>query len=188
MSVARDRSPAPGYPEPESGSRARLRALSPVVRADTRLVILGSFPGAASLRAGQYYAHPRNQFWQILGRLLGQPLPEQAYASRIGCLLEHRIGLWDVYASCLREGSLDSAIRDAVPNDLSHLVAQVPALRMVIHNGAESARRMREVEALGVPAVRLPSTSPANARLDLQAKLEPWREALARAGVLPPIS
>ena len=163
----------------------RLSSLPPVVRADTRLLILGSFPGAASLRAQQYYAHPRNQFWPILGALLGRPLPERPYPERIGTLLDHRIGLWDVYASCHREGSLDTAIRDAAPNDLASLLAATPRLRLVVHNGAESARRMREIEALGIPALRLPSTSPANARLGLEAKLAVWRDALDRAGVLP---
>ncbi len=163
----------------------RLSALPPVVRADTRLLILGSFPGTASLRAQQYYAHPRNQFWPILGALLAQPLTELAYPERIRCLLDHAVGLWDVYASCHREGSLDTAIRDPVPNDLEGLLVRAPALRLVVHNGAESARRMREIEALGLPALRLPSTSPANARLGLEAKLALWGEALGRAGVLP---
>jgi hypoxanthine-DNA glycosylase len=169
---------------PGGNARAQLTALPPILREDTRLLILGSFPGAASLAAQQYYAHPRNQFWPILGRLLGHPLPEQAYAERIRCLLAHRIGLWDVYASCFREGSLDSSIRDAVPNDLAILPLRAPALCLVVHNGAESARRMREILELEIPAVRLPSTSPANARLNLEAKLALWREALATAGIL----
>lgn len=185
MSLTRDRIPQRAGRHTMNRSESRLSALPPILRSDTRLLILGSFPGAASLRARQYYAHPRNQFWPILAQLLGQPLLEQTYTDRIRCLVEHRIGLWDVYASCLREGSLDSAIRAAVPNDLSDLIPRAPALRLVIHNGAESARRMHEVEALGVPVVRLPSTSPANARLDLEAKLTRWREALASAGVLP---
>jgi hypoxanthine-DNA glycosylase len=163
----------------------RLSSLAPVVRSDMQALILGSFPGAASLRAQQYYAHPRNQFWPILGALLGLPLPELPYPERIHSLLSHRIGLWDVYASCRRNGSLDTAIRDAVPNDLGSLLVQAPGLHLVIHNGAESARRMREIEALGLPALRLPSTSPANARLGLEAKLVLWQEALDRAGVLP---
>ncbi len=170
---------------PEQTANTVLTALPPSLRRDTRVLILGSFPGVASLQAQQYYAHPRNRFWPIMGILLGRPLPEMAYGERIRCLLDHGIGLWDVYASCIRPGSLDSAIRDAVPNDLASLPTRAPALRLVIHNGAESARRMREVEALGLPAVRLPSTSPANARLGLEAKLVLWREALDRAGVLP---
>ena len=170
---------------PEQTAGTVLTALPPILSRDTRVLILGSFPGVASLQAQQYYAHPRNRFWPIMGRLLGQPLPEMAYGDRTRCLLDHGIGLWDVYATCIRPGSLDSAIRDAVLNDLASLPARAPALRLVIHNGAESARRMREVEALGLPAVRLPSTSPANARLGLDAKLVLWREALDRAGVFP---
>jgi hypoxanthine-DNA glycosylase len=174
----------PRHP-PQQGAKTVLTALPPILRRDTRVLILGSFPGIASLQAQQYYAHPRNRFWPIMGMLLGQPLPEMAYGERTRCLLDHGIGLWDVYARCVRPGSLDSAIRDAVLNDLASLPARTPDLRLVIHNGAESARRMREVEALGLPAVRLPSTSPANARLGLEAKLLLWREALDRAGVLP---
>ena len=176
-------------PEPDprtAGGGPVLESLPPVLRADARLLILGSFPGAASLRARQYYAHPRNQFWPILGALLGHPLAERPYLERIACLQEHRIGLWDVYASCVRPGSLDSSIRDPVPNDLRMLGERAPGLRLVVHNGAESARRMPEVRALGIPALRLPSTSPANASLGLEVKLALWREALAEAGVLPP--
>ena len=185
MNRVRTRTLQTGDGADTGAATARLCALPPVVRADTHLLILGSFPGAASLRAQQYYAHPRNQLWPIIGALLGQPLPELPYSERIRCLLDHRVGLWDVYASCHREGSLDTAIRDPVPNDLTGLLVRAPALRLVVHNGAESARRMREIEALGFPALRLPSTSPANARLGLEAKLALWREALARAGVLP---
>jgi hypoxanthine-DNA glycosylase len=163
-----------------------LESLPPVLHGNTRLLILGSFPGVASLRAQQYYAHPRNQFWAIMGRLLGQALPEAPYPERIACLRQHRIGLWDIYASCIRPGSLDTSIRDATPNDLERIIDLAPALRLVVHNGAESARRMAEVEALGIPALRLPSTSPANARINLEAKLEHWRAALAEAEVLPP--
>ncbi len=162
-----------------------LESLPPVLHRDTRLLILGSFPGAASLRARQYYAHPRNQFWPIMGRLLEHPFAEIPYAARIERLRQHRIGLWDIYASCVRRGSLDTSIRDATPNDLERLPDLAPSLRLVAHNGAESARRMKEILALGIPALRLPSTSPANARIDLETKLARWREALAEAGVLP---
>ncbi len=169
----------------QQDSNAPLTALPPLLRHDSRVVIMGSFPGNASLRAREYYAHPRNQFWPIVSRLLQHPLRELSYAERTRYLLDHRIGLWDVYASCLRNGSLDSAIRSPVPNDLATLRVMAPELRLVIHNGAESARRMREIEQLGLPAIRLPSTSPANARVDLETKLALWREALTGAGVLP---
>ncbi|WP_018873611.1 DNA-deoxyinosine glycosylase [Thioalkalivibrio sp. ALJ16] len=160
-----------------------LESFPPLLRGDTRLVVLGSFPGVASLEAQAYYAHPRNQFWPIVGQILDTPLAEMDYPERIERLLDHGVGLWDVYGRCTRKGSLDSAIRDAVPNDLARLTREAPSLRVIIHNGAESARRIHESRALGVEALRLPSTSPANARLSLSAKQEAWREAFARAGL-----
>jgi len=160
-----------------------LEAFPPLLRSDTQLVVLGSFPGIASLHARAYYAHPRNQFWAIVGHILGQPLPQLEYAKRVQRLLEHRVGLWDIYGACSRQGSLDSAIRNPVPNDLARLTREAPDLRMIVHNGGESARRIRESRALGVEAVQLPSTSPANARMTLEQKLAIWAKAFARAGI-----
>jgi G:T/U-mismatch repair DNA glycosylase len=89
----------------------RLVGLPPVIARGTRLVVLGSFPGVASLQVGQYYAHPRNQFWPLLSQLLGEPLPALPYRECVARLRDRGAGLWDVYASCRREGSLDSASR-----------------------------------------------------------------------------
>jgi len=163
---------------------ARLHGLPPVVspRA-TRLLVLGSFPGAASLAAGQYYAHPRNHFWPIVGALLGLPLAAAPYRERLRALSERGVGLWDVYASCRREGSLDSAIEQSAPNDLAELVAWLPGLTLIAHNGGESARAMKLTAALGPAVRRLPSTSPANASWSFDRKLEAWREAFRQAGV-----
>lgn len=184
MTTAPNPVPMEAGPAQASGQGEPLLGLPAVVDPRTRLLVLGSFPGAASLRAGQYYAHPRNQFWPIFGRLLGHDLAAADYPERLSVLRRHGIGLWDIYASCVRPGSLDSAIRDAVSNDLTRLRAQAPRLRLVAHNGAESARRKAEVHALGIAAVRLPSTSPANARLRFEEKLVIWERALAEAGVL----
>ncbi|WP_018868186.1 MULTISPECIES: DNA-deoxyinosine glycosylase [unclassified Thioalkalivibrio] len=162
---------------------ATLQAFPPVLNTRTRAVVLGSFPGVASLQAQAYYANPRNQFWPIMAAILGEPLPDLEYPERIHRLLEHRIGLWDVYGACQREGSLDSAIRAAVPNDLTRLTREAPELRLVLHNGAESARRLHETRALGVEALRMPSTSPANARWSFEAKLEAWAKALTSVGI-----
>jgi len=165
-------------------ARPELEAFPPLLRRDTRVVVLGSFPGVASLQAQAYYAHPRNQFWPIMAAILGEPFPELDYPQRVQRLLACRVGLWDIYGACSREGSLDSAIRNPRRNDLGRLLREAPGLRLVVHNGAESARRIRESRALGVEAVRLPSTSPANARLSLEAKREQWAAAFARAGLL----
>lgn len=163
-------------------SGERLHGLPPVIARGTRLVVLGSFPGAASLAARQYYAHPRNQFWPLLAALWGVDLPALPYAQRLAVLRERGLGLWDVYASCRREGSLDTAIEAAVPNDLASLRRRAPGLRAIAHNGGESARFMRATAALGVPVMRLPSTSPANAGWSFDRKLAAWRAAIEACG------
>ena len=157
----------------------RLTGLPPVIDAGTRVVVLGSFPGVASLAAQQYYGHPRNHFWRILSALWAVDLVALPYPDRLRCMLGHGLGLWDVYANCRREGSLDSAIEDAVPNDLASLAQRAPLLRAVAHNGGESARAMRVTRALGVAVLRLPSTSPANASFSFERKLAAWRDALS---------
>jgi len=160
-----------------------LDSLAPVLSPDTRLVVLGSFPGVASLRAQQYYAHPRNQFWPLLSALWGIDLAGLPYERRVAEASARGLGLWDVYASCRRVGSLDSAIRDAVFNDLASLTQWAPGLRAIAHNGGESARAMRHTRALGVAVIRLPSTSPAHASWRFERKLAAWREAFVAHGL-----
>jgi hypoxanthine-DNA glycosylase len=157
-----------------------LEGLAPVIAADTRLVVLGSFPGAASLAAQQYYGHPRNNFWALLSALWNEDLVALDYPQRLAVLSRHRVGLWDVYQSCEREGSLDSAIRAAAPNDLARLTQLAPGLRGVAHNGAESARSRRITGELGVDVHALPSTSPANAAWSFERKLAAWRDVFSR--------
>ena len=163
-----------------------LTGLPPVVGRETRLVVLGSFPGAASLAAGQYYAHPRNQFWPIVGQLLGADLATLEYDARIALIEQLGLGLWDIYARCRREGSLDAAIEDGELNDLSSLRRRAPQLVAVAHNGGESARAMRVTAALGLIVHRLPSTSPANASWSFERKLAAWRSAFQATGIPTP--
>jgi hypoxanthine-DNA glycosylase len=137
----------------------------------------------ASLRAQQYYGHPQNAFWRILGTLWQRPLQQSSYAVRVAALREHGLGVWDVYASCEREGSLDVDIRDATLNDLAGLQMLCPQLQAVAHNGGESFRHARHTRTLGLPVYRLPSTSPANAGWSFERKLAAWHEALAAHGV-----
>jgi hypoxanthine-DNA glycosylase len=157
----------------------RLVGLPPVVGRGTRLLVLGSFPGAASLAAAEYYAHPRNHFWPILSALWGIDLRAMPYRQRLAEMRRRGLGLWDVYAACRREGSLDQAIEDAEYNDFASLLRRAPRLRAVAHNGGESARAMRHLAALGFEVRRLPSTSPANASWSFERKLEAWRALLA---------
>jgi hypoxanthine-DNA glycosylase len=170
-------------PSPLPDAEPLLQGLPPVIGPRTRLVVLGSFPGVASLQAGQYYAHPRNHFWPILSALWDVDLRALPYARRIDEVRERGLGIWDVYAHCRREGSLDSAIEDAQYNDLAGLQRLAPGLQGIAHNGGESARAMRFTATLGVPVMRLPSTSPANASWSFERKLEAWRAAFEACGI-----
>jgi hypoxanthine-DNA glycosylase len=163
----------------------RLTGLPPILSVHTRLLILGSFPGAASLRAQQYYAHPHNQFWKILQAIWPEHPLGVDYAQRCQWLLARGLGVWDVYASCERSGSLDSAIRNAEVNDFASLQTLCPQLRVIAHNGGESFKHARRVTA-SLPrcaVVKLPSTSPANASWRVERKLAAWREAMVSAGL-----
>ena len=161
-----------------------LQGLGPIVDADTRLVVLGSFPGVASLNAQQYYGHPRNHFWPILSAIWGVDLLPLAYAQRIDAIRARGLGLWDVYARCEREGSLDSAIEQAEFNDLARLKTHAPQLRAIAHNGGESARAIKHTQSLGWAVHRLPSTSPANASWSFARKLAAWRAVFEEHGVV----
>ena len=178
----------------------RWRGLPAVASAQTVVLVLGSFPGAASLRAGQYYAHPQNHFWKILQALWPQhPLPASGadgYAARCNWLLARRLGLWDVYESCERAGSLDTSIRHARLNDFARLQGCCPQLAALAHNGAESFKHAPAVldslrgptaprgAGLTIEAVRLPSTSPANASWSFDRKLTAWATLMSAHGLL----
>jgi hypoxanthine-DNA glycosylase len=160
-----------------------LQGLAPIAPRHARMLVLGSFPGTASLVAQQYYAHPRNQFWPILGALWGIDLAAMRYAARVAEAKRRGLAIWDVYAACRRDGSLDSAIEDARPNDLAGLVSRLPHLAAIAHNGGESARAMRVTCSLGLSVHRLPSTSPANASWSFERKLAAWRAVFEAAGL-----
>lgn len=162
---------------------ARLHGLPPVIGRRTRLLVLGSFPGAASLAAGQYYAHPRNHFWPILSALWGLDLRALPYPQRLAVLQQRGLGLWDIYASCRRQGSLDQAIEEPEWNDFSTLRRRAPQLQAVAHNGGESARALKTLQALGFQVWRLPSTSPANASWSFERKRAAWAQAFQTAGL-----
>lgn len=163
-----------------SAAGERLQGLAPVVDARTRVLVLGSFPGVASLQAAQYYAHPRNAFWPVMGAVLADPaLPGLPYAERLQRLKAGRIGLWDAVASCEREGSLDTAITAAAASDLPSLLCQLPALRVIACNGGKAhAETLRILGAVALPVLRLPSTSPAHAGLRPADKQLAWAAAL----------
>jgi len=153
-----------------------LTGLAPVIAPDTRILVLGSFPGAASLAAQQYYAHPRNQFWKLVGALVGEDLYSLPYPERLPRLVAHRFGLWDVLAACEREGSLDSAIRNPAANDFERLHRLCPELEIVGFNGQTSGKFAPQFAEQGYRTVVLPSSSPAHMALTFEAKLAVWRQ------------
>jgi hypoxanthine-DNA glycosylase len=149
--------------------------LPPVARPDARLFILGSLPGDASLAAAQYYAHPQNQFWRLLGSVIDEDLHGLSYPQRLERLAEHRIGLWDVIGSAVRRGSLDQAIRLANHNRIERLIHDFPDLEAIAFNGTTSATVGRKLIGTEHPLtlVDLPSSSPANTR-PFAEKAEAW--------------
>ncbi|WP_369405443.1 DNA-deoxyinosine glycosylase [Novosphingobium lentum] len=146
--------------------------------ARTRLLILGSLPGEASLAAARYYAHPQNEFWRLTGGAIGQDVAALDYPARLAALDAAGIGLWDVVGSARRAGSLDTAIREIAANPLADLVATLPQLRAVAFNGGTAARIGRR--QLGRPVdlalIDLPSSSAAYCRIPFAQKQERWDE------------
>ncbi len=157
------------------------QAFPPVVNANAKLLILGSMPGEASLVAQQYYAFGRNAFWTIMGELVGA-LPELPYPQRLEKLQQAGIAIWDVLAACEREGSLDSAINQQalIANDFQSFLVQYPGIERIYFNGkAAQALFVRHVQKKqlireNIQCMALPSTSPANARLSCDKKLQQW--------------
>ena len=166
------------------------RGFTALARGDARVLVLGSLPGAESLRQRRYYAQPRNAFWPIMGALFGAA-PERPYEARVRKLLARRVAVWDVCKRAHRSGSLDSSIdRDSiVVNDFASFIASHPGLRLICFNGATAAALYRRLVLPGLaaraaasPTRRLPSTSPAYAALSFAAKLEAWAPVALAAG------
>ncbi len=150
----------------------------PVYREDSRILILGSFPSVKSREQNFYYAHPRNRFWQVMAALTDSPVPT-AEAEKRELLYTHHIALWDVIASCRIQGSSDSTIRDVKANDIGGLLERT-RVRAVYANGDKAFRLYEKYcrEQTGMDAVKLPSTSPANAAWPLERLIEEWSRIL----------
>lgn len=161
---------------------SHIHSFKPVGNADASILILGSMPGKRSLEQNQYYAHPLNAFWKIMGELVGA-YPSLPYADRLEILRSSGIALWDVLDSCVRKTSLDSHIRNESANDFAPFFAQHPHITQVFFNGSKAEQCFRKfVQGKQVlPALefcRLPSTSPAHAGMRYAAKLQAWRTAI----------
>ncbi len=156
-------------------------SFAPVFGPGSRALILGSWPSPKSWEAGFYYGHPQNRFWPLLAGLTGEPVParEDIEAKR-RLILRHGLALWDVLAGCTIEGASDASIRDAVPEDIGYLLARAP-IEAVFCNGAAAHRLYQRYmqPVSGITAIRLPSTSPANAAWRMDRLRSAWGPALA---------
>lgn len=171
----------------------RVHSFPPASTACATRLVLGSMPGKASLAAHQYYAHPRNHFWQIMHRVLDVPC-HAAYEQRCQGLAEKRVALWDVLKTCTRTGSLDADIVESsiVPNDFETFLRAHPGIRTIYFNGAKAEQTYLRHVLPGLPdrlacirIVRLPSTSPANASIPFAVKLERWKVLRSPAANAP---
>lgn len=160
-----------------------IKGFPPIAADGVRVLILGSMPSVASLAQRQYYAHPRNQFWSIMGVLFGAGL-DKSYATRCQKLLDNHIALWDVTARCQRDGSLDSSIVEdtIITNDLLSFFGRYPTIRRVCFNGGKAKQVYNKYVLQTMPTtlkidyLQLPSTSPAHAALSLEDKIKVWRQ------------
>ena len=152
--------------------------IPPLYDARSRILILGSFPSVKSREAAFFYGHPQNRFWRVIAAVLECPVPVTV-PEKAAMLHAHHIALWDTIASCEIEGSSDSSIRDAAPNDLTPILHAAP-IRAVFCNGASSYvhYQKHQAKATGLAAVQLPSTSPANAAWSLDRLTDAWRVIL----------
>ncbi|PWR71830.1 DNA-deoxyinosine glycosylase [Methanospirillum stamsii] len=149
--------------------------LSPLISPASRVLILGSYPSIISLKTGQYYANPRNMFWDIIEDILGIS-KNLSYKDRISSLMEEKVGLWDVYANCNRPTSSDAKITEPVPNDIKGLLASHHHIKTIFLNGREAEKGfLRFFPDLEIPCRYLPSSSPAHA-IPLKEKVKRWMD------------
>lgn len=157
-------------------------SFSPAVNTQTRVLVIGSMPGEASLKAQEYYAYKYNQFWKIAFEIFAHGRTPANYEDKINILLSNGVGLWDALAACERPGSLDGNISKPTPNNFPELFAQYPKIHTLLFNGqAARLHFKRAFGDAGKHCLTLPSTSPAHAALSYNEKLRQWRQAFESA-------
>jgi len=148
--------------------------IEPVCDANSKILILGSFPSVASREEGFFYGHPQNRFWRVLSAVLGEPIPSSIEEKR-GLLLSHGVALWDVIASCEIEGSADSTVKAVTPNDLSKILEKAKICAIFLNGKTAEKYYNKYISGkIGIDAVTLPSTSPANAKYTLEKLTREW--------------
>ncbi|MEG1153503.1 MAG: DNA-deoxyinosine glycosylase [Ruthenibacterium sp.] len=151
-------------------------SFEPICSPTAQILIVGTWPSPKSREEGFYYGHPQNRFWPLLARLLNAPVPE-TIVEKTALITEHNLALWDTLESCTITGAADVSIKDAVPNDIAALCKQFP-IRKVLCNGSKAYSLYNEYIVDAPPAVKVPSTSPANAAWDIDRLAAAWGEAL----------
>lgn len=161
-----------------AASEFHTHGFGPVYDQNSRILILGSFPSVKSRAVNFYYGHPKNRFWPLISKLTGEPLPESTEEKR-ALVLKHGIALWDSIESCEITGSSDASIKNVVPVDIS-LITSAAQIRIIACNGAASRKYYDKYlrDITGQEAVKLPSTSPANAAWSFDRLFEAWHDAL----------
>jgi TDG/mug DNA glycosylase family protein len=167
----------------QKSENMKIQSFPPNFSPDAKKLILGSMPGGESLRQQQYYAHPRNKFWEIMGEILNFDF-QIPYIERLKILRENKIALWDVAQTCVRPGSLDSNIKEETPNDFESFFKKCPEVTMIVFNG-QTAKKLftKHTRNMKIPELELrqaPSTSPANASVSYEQKLLEWKRALIK--------
>lgn len=154
-----------------------ITSFTPIVNSETKILILGTIPGVASLAKQEYYGHPRNHFWTILFKLLNTTPVSNVFEEKVKTLQNHKIGLWDVLKNCQRQGSLDIHIKKTLENDFEGLLKQFPNINKIVFNGKESHRYFYKKfgQIQGITYYIMPSTSPANT-MSLEKKIEIWTQ------------
>lgn len=149
--------------------------IPPICDENSKVLILGSFPSVKSREVQFFYGHPQNRFWRVMAAIFHHEIPADVEEKR-AMLIENGIALWDVIYSCDIEGSDDASIRNVVPNDIS-IITDIADIKKIYTNGGTADRLYKKycLHQTGIPAVRLPSTSPANARCSFEKLVEKWR-------------
>ena len=160
-------------------AKAPLKGLPPIVDHSSRVLVLGSFPSVISRKKKEYYANPRNYFWEIISRVVGER-PPIIYRQKRELLKKHKIGLWDIVESCCVKGAQDNMIRSPVLNDIAGLLTKYPNIKAVFLGGKKAYSLFKgQYQSFRVPCKCLPSTSPANARQSLRSKKAEWRKIIS---------
>ena len=160
-------------------SKKSKKSFDPISDHRTSVLILGSLPGDKSIEKDEYYGHPRNRFWNIISTITNNPLPG-SYSEKKRMLLNAGIGVWDVAQTAVREGSLDTAIKEEEPNDLEGFIMKHAQIKVIAFNGSKAEKLFHKYfeRKNGIKYISLPSSSPANAGIDFDSICEKWSQIL----------